>query len=169
MPDIDRQLLETTRTRRERLGSALVFGGQDRRRPLVNNIRRFIGSIVLTAVICVGCLGFSFVMNILDTNNQEKALQSFRSAMASNPIQPGNGLEEVEDSPFLYDPKNDEYIDPQTGFVVDPKTDLATDPQGRIIDSRIDWYYDPETGYYTDPETGITIDPESMTIVEDSP
>ncbi|WP_422935435.1 hypothetical protein [Sinomonas sp. P47F7] len=57
----DALLLESVGTHRRRLRQALLFGRLDDRRQVTDNVRRFIGGIVLAAVVGVGCLGFSFV------------------------------------------------------------------------------------------------------------
>jgi hypothetical protein len=152
--DADRILIETTRTHRERLASALCFGALDERRPVNANVRRFVGSVVLAAAVGVGCLVFSFVVAQLDQRREEQALASFRAAMTANPIQPTRKMPEDRSTGFLKDPKSDDLIDPQTGFVVDRKTGWARDPEGRTIDPRIDL-------------TGITIDPRTYRVVED--
>jgi hypothetical protein len=61
----DTILLETVRTRRARLRSALVHGGPAERRVLTENLTRFVGSLVLAAVACAGCVGFAVVAGIL--------------------------------------------------------------------------------------------------------
>lgn len=57
----DALLLESVGTHRKRLRQALLFGRLDDRRQVTDNVRRFIGGIILAAVVGVGCLGFSFV------------------------------------------------------------------------------------------------------------
>jgi hypothetical protein len=165
--DQDRIVIETTRTHRERLTSALAFGALDRRRPVNTNVRRFIGSVVLAAVGGVGCLGFSFVVDQLENRKEAQAVAAFRAALATNPIEPTAEMPEDPATGFLEDPRSDDLIDPQTGFVVDRETGLARDPDGRTIDPRLDWYLDPRTGRYTDPATGITIDPDTLRVVEE--
>jgi len=64
MPNRDLILLETVKTHRARLTSAFVYGELPERRLANDNVRRLIGGIVLTAVLCAGCVGFSFVMGI---------------------------------------------------------------------------------------------------------
>ena len=59
MIDRDKILVEATRTRRQRLMSALTFGGLPDRRTVTDNIGRFVGSAVLAAAIGAGCLGGS--------------------------------------------------------------------------------------------------------------
>lgn len=166
MIDHDQTLLESTRTHRERLTAAFVHGAQRDRRPVNNNLRRLTGSIILGAVICAVCLGTGFVLNIIQTQREDKAVAAFRSAVAGNPIPPGDGLVEDEESGYLRDTTTSELIDPRTGFVIDPTTGWATDPQGRTVDPRTGWYVDPQTGNYTDPDTGVTIDPETLEVVD---
>lgn len=163
----DKILIETTKTHRARLASALSYGPLGRRRPVNTNAKRFIGSVVLAAVAGVGCMGYGFVSNLLLQQRENAALASFQQAMASNPLPETETRTLDEDTGFLVDSETGEWIDPQTGFVVDPETMLATDPQGNIIDPRLDWFYDPETGYYTDPAMGITIDPVTMETVRE--
>ncbi|MFT3888477.1 MAG: hypothetical protein QM713_09995 [Arachnia sp.] len=166
MIDYDQTLIESTRTHRDRLTSAFVHGRQTDRRPVNNNLRRFTGSTILGAVLCAVCLGTGFVLNIIHTQRETAAITAFRSAIAANPLKPGDGLVEDEPTGFLRDTATGRLIDPRTGFVVDPATKWATDPQGRTVDTRTGWFIDPATGHYTDPATGITIDPDTLQVVE---
>lgn len=165
----DKILIETTKTHRARLASALSYGQLGKRRPVNSNVKRVIGSVVLAAVAGVGCMGYGFVVDLLLRQREETALASFQSALSGNPLPETDTRTIDEETGFLYDSQTGQLIDPQTGFVVDPQSGLATDPDGRLIDPRLDWYYDPATGYYTDPATGVVIDPEAMRVVrEDS-
>ena len=166
MIDHDQTLLESSRTHRDRLTAAFVYGRQRERRAVNNNLRRLMGSVILGAVICAGCLGTGFVLNIIQTQREDKAVAAFRAAIAANPIQPGEGLVEDETTGYLLDTTTSELIDPRTGFVVDPDTGWATDPQGRTVDPRTGWFIDERTGHYTDPESGVTIDPETLEVVD---
>src|SRR5690606_7301263 len=82
----DKILIETTKTHRARLASALSYGPLGRRRPVNTNAKRFIGSVVLAAVAGVGCMGYGFVSNLLLQQRENAALASFQQAMASNPL-----------------------------------------------------------------------------------
>ncbi|MDN5559092.1 MAG: hypothetical protein L0G23_06605 [Ruaniaceae bacterium] len=168
MIDYDQTLIESTRTHRERLAAAFVYGPQEARRPVRNNLRRIMGSMILGAVICAICLGTGFVLNYMQTQRETKALTSYREAIASNPLQPGDGLVDDEETGFLLDTRTGDLIDPRTRFVVDPLTGWAIDPQGRTLDPRTGWYVDPLTGNFTDPDTGITIDPNTLEVVDPS-
>lgn len=61
MPDRDLVLLETVKTHRARLVSAFLSGELAERRVINDNVRRLLGGIVLAAVFCAACVGFSFV------------------------------------------------------------------------------------------------------------
>ena len=166
MTDRDRIVIESTRTHRARLAAALSFGPLEHRRSVNTNIRRFIGSIVLAAVAGVGCLGFSFVVHLLDDKRETQALTAFRAALAAHPITPSDQMPLDPATGFLQDSATGNLIDPQTGFVVDRETGLARDPDGNVIDPRTGWFIDLESGHYTDPATGITIDPTTLSVVE---
>lgn len=61
----DTILLETVRTRRLRLQSALLHGGPAQRRAVNDNVRRVVGSLVVAAVLCAGCVGFALVTSLI--------------------------------------------------------------------------------------------------------
>ena len=166
MTDLDVTLIESTKTHRSRLVSAFVHGEREHRRRVKNNAGRLVGSVVVAAVACAGCLGTAFVLDLLERQREEAAVASFREALESNPLPASDERPLDEETGLLRDTETGALIDPKTGFTVDPDTMLATDPQGRTIDPRIGWYYDEETGHYTDPESGITVDPGTLEVVE---
>ncbi|WP_431781547.1 hypothetical protein [Streptomyces chumphonensis] len=59
--DYDSQLLESVAVRRRRLRDALLFGSQRMRRTLDENLGKMFGGIALAAVVCAGCVGWSFI------------------------------------------------------------------------------------------------------------
>lgn len=61
----DTILLETVRTRRVRLQSAFLHGGLAQRRVVNDNVRRVVGSLVVAAVLCAGCVGFALVTSLI--------------------------------------------------------------------------------------------------------
>lgn len=63
--DRDAVLLETVKTHRARLVSALLYGELDERRLVVGNIRRLVVGFVIAAVACAGCAGTSFVISVI--------------------------------------------------------------------------------------------------------
>ncbi|BDZ50317.1 hypothetical protein GCM10025867_25580 [Frondihabitans sucicola] len=62
----DAILLESVKTHRARLRGAFLIGELAERRDVNDNVRRLIGSMVLAAVICAGCVGTSFVLNAIN-------------------------------------------------------------------------------------------------------
>ncbi|MGU3408608.1 hypothetical protein ACLBWP_00740 [Microbacterium sp. M1A1_1b] len=68
MPDNnDTILLESVRTHRVRLRGAFLIGELAERRTVNDNVRRLVGSVVLAAVVCAGCVGTAFVLNAIQT------------------------------------------------------------------------------------------------------
>ncbi|GGV66267.1 hypothetical protein [Streptomyces massasporeus] len=59
--DYDSQLLESVSVRRRRLRDALLFGAQRQRRSLDERVGKVLAGIVIAAVMCAGCVGWSFV------------------------------------------------------------------------------------------------------------
>jgi hypothetical protein len=63
--EYDAQLLESVAVRRGRLRESLLWGRAHRKRATVDNLKRFAISIVVAAVLCAGCVGWSFVKRML--------------------------------------------------------------------------------------------------------
>lgn len=164
MSEADQTLIESTTTRRTRLMAALMYGPLDARRKVNQNVRRLIGSVVLAAVIGVGCVGTSLVLHLLAERKETAVVADLKAALAANPVIPPGTVRD-EATGLLVDVKG-RLFDPRTGYPVDPATGLATDPQGRLVDPRSGWYADPVTGFLTDPKTGTTVDPATLTVVE---
>ncbi|SMF33605.1 hypothetical protein [Streptomyces sp. Amel2xC10] len=59
--DYDNQLLESVSVRRRRLRDALLFGTQRQRRTLDERLGKVLAGVVIAAVVCAGCVGWSFV------------------------------------------------------------------------------------------------------------
>ncbi|WP_328549884.1 hypothetical protein [Streptomyces sp. NBC_00366] len=59
--DYDNQLLESVSVRRRRLRDALLFGAQRQRRSLDERVGKMFAGVVIAAVVCAGCVGWSFV------------------------------------------------------------------------------------------------------------
>lgn len=83
--EYDNQLIESVTVRRRRLGAALLYGRNPQRRRWIDGVRRFIFSIVVAAVIGAGCVGFSFVSNLLKSQPQYGAQHASSSAHAGTP------------------------------------------------------------------------------------
>lgn len=89
MPDQqDTTIIEAARTQRMRLGSALLYGRLDERRTVNDNIKRFIGSVIVAALACAVCVGISFVSDLLATQAAEKAAQEQAQSMQIAPAIP---------------------------------------------------------------------------------
>lgn len=67
--DYDSQLLESVSVRRRRLRDALLFGGQRTRRSLDENVGKIFGGVALAAVVCAGCVGWSFISGKMTHGN----------------------------------------------------------------------------------------------------
>ena len=87
----DTILLETVRTHRARLLSAFLYGELAERRLGQDNLKRLLGSVVLAAVICTGCVGFSLVTSLIASQAARQAQQ--RSSGGSTPG--------ISDQPYL--------------------------------------------------------------------
>ncbi|MGA5320504.1 hypothetical protein ACPCIU_08670 [Streptomyces seoulensis] len=59
--DYDSQLLESVAVRRRRLRDAVLFGGQRQRRTVDERLGKVFAGLVIGAVLCAGCVGWSFV------------------------------------------------------------------------------------------------------------
>ncbi|MFF9395872.1 hypothetical protein [Streptomyces griseoluteus] len=59
--DYDSQLLESVAVRRRRLRDAVLFGGQRQRRTVDERLGKVFAGVVIGAVLCAGCVGWSFV------------------------------------------------------------------------------------------------------------
>ncbi|MET9388939.1 hypothetical protein ABZY20_00775 [Streptomyces sp. NPDC006624] len=59
--DYDSQLLESVSVRRRRLRDALLFGTQRQRRSADERLGKLFAGVVIAAVVCAGCVGWSFV------------------------------------------------------------------------------------------------------------
>ncbi|MGP4109554.1 hypothetical protein ACTWP5_01380 [Streptomyces sp. 4N509B] len=64
--DYDDQLLESVAVRRRRLRDALLFGSDRVRRALDEGLGKVFGGIALAAVVCAGCVGWSFLSHQMD-------------------------------------------------------------------------------------------------------
>jgi len=63
--DLDVALLESVAVRRGRLRESLIWGRERRVRATGDNLKRLAGGVVLAAVVSAGCVGWSFVQDLL--------------------------------------------------------------------------------------------------------
>jgi hypothetical protein len=59
--------------RRQRLCDALLHGSLRTRRRASDNLRRAVGGAVVAAVLCAGCVGWSFLHHQLDLQRRQAA------------------------------------------------------------------------------------------------
>jgi hypothetical protein len=72
--DYDAQLLESVAVRRRRLRDALTWGRLRTRRTISDNVMRFVIGLVVAALCCAGCVGWSFLQKTLaDQAKQAKS------------------------------------------------------------------------------------------------
>ncbi len=68
----DAQLLESVAVRRNRLRESLLWGRERRARATMDNLKRLSVSVVLAAVACAGCVGWSFLQDLLAERQQQQ-------------------------------------------------------------------------------------------------
>ncbi|MFE4871322.1 hypothetical protein [Streptomyces sp. NPDC056682] len=86
--DYDSQLLESVSVRRRRLRDALLFGGQRGRRSVDERLGKVFAGIVIAAVLCAGCVGWSFISHKLIGKTPYGTSVQPSSAPASPPPSP---------------------------------------------------------------------------------
>ncbi|ANW20092.1 hypothetical protein [Streptomyces clavuligerus] len=86
--DYDSQLLESVAVRRRRIRDALLFGPQRVRRTADERLGKLFAGIAVAAVLCAGCVGWSFLQHTLDRQEAEKRKQEQRFQRAL-PTPPG--------------------------------------------------------------------------------
>lgn len=64
MIDYDQQILESVSVRRDRLLKAMLFGAERTRRKYDDGTKLLLISAVIAAIICAGCVGYSFIINL---------------------------------------------------------------------------------------------------------
>ncbi len=70
--EYDAQLLESVAVRRNRLRESLLWGRERRARATMDNLKRLAVSVVLAAVACAGCVGWSFLQDLLAEREQQQ-------------------------------------------------------------------------------------------------
>ncbi|WP_010524427.1 hypothetical protein [Nesterenkonia sp. F] len=83
--DHDEKILESVSVRRHRLLKALLHGRERTRRRYDVGVRTTLISLVLAALLCAGCVGYSFITDLF----ADRA--ATRSTPAS-PVVPGDGV-----------------------------------------------------------------------------
>ncbi|MDR7293359.1 hypothetical protein [Pseudoglutamicibacter albus] len=70
MQNHDEQILESVAVRRQRLSLALLYGNDRRRRTFTSGIKHIVIGLIIAALICAGCVGFSFISNLFKEQNE---------------------------------------------------------------------------------------------------
>lgn len=73
--DYDSQLLESVAVRRRRMRDALLFGAQRARRSTDERLGKVFAGIAIAAVLCAGCVGWSFLQATLAQQKQQQQQQ----------------------------------------------------------------------------------------------
>ncbi len=73
--DYDSQLLESVAVRRRRTRDALLFGAQRARRTADERLGKLFAGIAIAAVLCAGCVGWSFIQHTLAKQKAEQQKQ----------------------------------------------------------------------------------------------
>ncbi|MFI1968169.1 hypothetical protein BLA24_20755 [Streptomyces cinnamoneus] len=81
--DYDSQLLESVSVRRRRMRDALLFGAQRARRTADEKLGKVFAGIAIAAVLCAGCVGWSFIQNTLAKQKEQQKQQERRYAPAA--------------------------------------------------------------------------------------
>ncbi|GDY33523.1 hypothetical protein [Gandjariella thermophila] len=71
--EYDVQLLESVAVRRNRMRESLLWGRDRRERATMDNVKRLGVSVVLAAVACAGCVGWSFLQHALAQQNHQQS------------------------------------------------------------------------------------------------
>ncbi|MEG8275430.1 hypothetical protein [Streptomyces sp. AHA2] len=83
--DYDSQLLESVAVRRRRMRDALLFGAQRSRRTADERFGKLFAGIAITAVLCAGCIGWSFLQATLAKQKAEEKKQRQQQEQMYNP------------------------------------------------------------------------------------
>ncbi|GEC09544.1 hypothetical protein SSP24_71990 [Streptomyces spinoverrucosus] len=83
--DYDSQLLESVAVRRRRMRDAVLFGAQRARRTADERLGKMFAGIAIAAVLCAGCIGWSFVQATLAKQRAEQEKQRQQQEQLYNP------------------------------------------------------------------------------------
>ncbi|MET8415964.1 hypothetical protein ACWD7C_33280 [Streptomyces sp. NPDC005134] len=83
--DYDSQLLESVAVRRRRMRDALLFGVQRSRRTADERLGKVFAGIAIAAVLCAGCVGWSFLQHTLAEQKAEQEKQQRQEQQYEQP------------------------------------------------------------------------------------
>ncbi|MFE7329010.1 hypothetical protein ACFU8W_29335 [Streptomyces sp. NPDC057565] len=87
--DYDSQLLESVAVRRRRMRDALLFGVQRSRRTADERLGKVFAGIAIAAVLCAGCIGWSFLQHTLAKQKAEQEKQQRQEQQYEQPTPTG--------------------------------------------------------------------------------
>ena len=76
--DYDTQWLESVAVRRRRLRDALLYGSLAIRRSYEENLGRVMASVVVSAVLAGGCVGWSYIQHQIALQDKQNTTQGGR-------------------------------------------------------------------------------------------
>lgn len=97
--DYDSQLLESVAVRRRRTRDALLFGAQRARRTADERLGKLFAGIAIAAVLCAGCVGWSFIQHTLAKQKAEQQKQRQGSVQQFAPASPSQQPSQPAKSP----------------------------------------------------------------------
>ncbi|MFC3996263.1 TNT domain-containing protein [Nocardiopsis sediminis] len=118
--DYDSQLLESVAVRRQRLREATLFGAQRTRRRLDENITRVVVGLCVSAVLCAGTVGWSFLQTQLRDQETEQGQASAPPNVTAPPL-PADWVGADVTLPMLRDELDDAGV-PQDLYVLPDDT-----------------------------------------------
>lgn len=74
--DYDQQILESVSVRRDRLLKSLLFGSERTRRTYSDGAKLLLIGIVIAAIVCAGCIGYSFIVDLFAQQQNRTGLAS---------------------------------------------------------------------------------------------
>ncbi|MGW0698270.1 hypothetical protein ACWD0A_02815 [Streptomyces sp. NPDC002867] len=83
--DYDSQLLESVAVRRRRMRDALLFGAGRARRTADERLGKMFAGIAIAAVLCAGCIGWSFLQHTLAKQKAEQQKQQLQEQQYQRP------------------------------------------------------------------------------------
>ncbi|WIK84567.1 hypothetical protein CJ193_001480 [Pseudoglutamicibacter albus] len=92
MQNHDEQILESVAVRRQRLSLALLYGNDRRRRTFMTGIKHVVIGLIIAALICAGCVGFSFISSLF---KKERERMNRAMTPANEPIAIQRTVDEV--------------------------------------------------------------------------
>ncbi|MFC8263732.1 hypothetical protein ACFUNF_40580 [Streptomyces sp. NPDC057291] len=97
--DYDSQLLESVAVRRRRMRDALLFGVQRSRRTADERLGKVFAGIAIAAVLCAGCVGWSFLQHTLAKQKAEQEKQQRQEQQYEQPAPAAKPDKSGESSP----------------------------------------------------------------------